>query len=236
EGKKPIATVDQSDLEAKRHKNGSVFAANDATTNYGQAFGYAVHLQKGVGVEGVDIVEGDLRRAMRLRARGDEDHIALEPARAVGSRDHNRVTVFEGRLAANELNLVQRQILQNPAALHVHDFAFVMHEVVHSEILFERVIDAIKTALFQAREIERRFAQSLAGNGTSIDATAAQVLGAFDQGDALAKIGGSCINTRSEEHTSELQSRGHLVCRLLLENKNTRARLRLPRASCDGSH
>src|SRR5690625_6540876 len=26
---------------------------------------------------------------------------------------------------------------------------------------------------------------------------------------------------RSEEHTSELQSRGHLVCRLLLENKNT---------------
>src|SRR5690625_5816894 len=25
---------------------------------------------------------------------------------------------------------------------------------------------------------------------------------------------------RSEEHTSELQSRGHLVCRLLLENKN----------------
>src|SRR5437870_8271012 len=28
---------------------------------------------------------------------------------------------------------------------------------------------------------------------------------------------------RSEEHTSELQSRGHLVCRLLLEKKNQRA-------------
>src|SRR3712207_7065247 len=27
---------------------------------------------------------------------------------------------------------------------------------------------------------------------------------------------------RSEEHTSELQSRQYLVCRLLLENKNTR--------------
>src|SRR5439155_27183465 len=26
---------------------------------------------------------------------------------------------------------------------------------------------------------------------------------------------------RSEEHTSQLQSRGHLVCRLLLEKKNT---------------
>src|SRR5687768_17986553 len=28
--------------------------------------------------------------------------------------------------------------------------------------------------------------------------------------------------TRSEEHTSELQSRLHLVCRLLLEKKNTK--------------
>src|SRR5437870_2846555 len=27
------------------------------------------------------------------------------------------------------------------------------------------------------------------------------------------------IETRSEEHTSELQSRGHIVCRLLLEKK-----------------
>src|SRR5690625_6788712 len=28
-----------------------------------------------------------------------------------------------------------------------------------------------------------------------------------------------CREARSEEHTSELQSRGHLVCRLLLEKK-----------------
>src|SRR5690625_6550367 len=28
-------------------------------------------------------------------------------------------------------------------------------------------------------------------------------------------------SARSEEHTSELQSRGHLVCRLLLEKKKT---------------
>src|SRR5690625_5645837 len=32
-------------------------------------------------------------------------------------------------------------------------------------------------------------------------------------------IGGARL--RSEEHTSELQSRGHLVCRLLLEKKKT---------------
>src|SRR5690625_6607293 len=31
---------------------------------------------------------------------------------------------------------------------------------------------------------------------------------------------GMIAEIRSEEHTSELQSRGHLVCRLLLEKKN----------------
>src|SRR5207253_7876779 len=30
---------------------------------------------------------------------------------------------------------------------------------------------------------------------------------------------------RSEEHTSELQSRGHLVCRLLLEKKNKKTKI-----------
>src|SRR5687768_17894760 len=34
----------------------------------------------------------------------------------------------------------------------------------------------------------------------------------------------SNLETRSEEHTSELQSRLHLVCRLLLEKKNTNSK------------
>src|SRR5690625_5474915 len=37
---------------------------------------------------------------------------------------------------------------------------------------------------------------------------------------ALPGIVAMAISRRSEEHTSELQSRGHLVCRLLLEKKN----------------
>src|SRR5690625_4307607 len=37
-----------------------------------------------------------------------------------------------------------------------------------------------------------------------------------------AAINQTLYENRSEEHTSELQSRGHLVCRLLLEKKNTK--------------
>src|SRR2546422_6385903 len=36
---------------------------------------------------------------------------------------------------------------------------------------------------------------------------------------ACAGSGGRVLGARSEEHTSELQSRLHLVCRLLLEKK-----------------
>src|SRR5436305_11113430 len=41
--------------------------------------------------------------------------------------------------------------------------------------------------------------------------------------DAHAAIDKLVPHVRSEEHTSELQSRPHLVCRLLLEKKNNKA-------------
>src|SRR5437870_9758910 len=37
----------------------------------------------------------------------------------------------------------------------------------------------------------------------------------------LGQLYGPLRTVRSEEHTSELQSRGHLVCRLLLEKKKS---------------
>src|SRR5207253_10213040 len=48
--------------------------------------------------------------------------------------------------------------------------------------------------------------------------------GTPDANGARMEDSGSSVladgRSRSEEHTSELQSRGHLVCRLLLEKKN----------------
>src|SRR5437870_7413533 len=46
--------------------------------------------------------------------------------------------------------------------------------------------------------------------------------GAFGQ-----RIWENVSKERSEEHTSELQSRGHLVCRLLLEKKKKRGTVSL---------
>src|SRR5690625_7112791 len=49
--------------------------------------------------------------------------------------------------------------------------------------------------------------------GIGLDDVAA---GGGEEGLHLQSVG---LRARSEEHTSELQSRGHLVCRLLLEKK-----------------
>src|SRR5690625_6293878 len=45
------------------------------------------------------------------------------------------------------------------------------------------------------------------------------VLGVYGSPEVTGKPAGDDLRERSEEHTSELQSRGHLVCRLRLEKK-----------------
>src|SRR3712207_8538200 len=45
-----------------------------------------------------------------------------------------------------------------------------------------------------------------------------------------------CEAARSEEHTSELQSRQYLVCRLLLEKKKTRSYLRFTYSASPNSY
>src|SRR5690625_5257320 len=63
---------------------------------------------------------------------------------------------------------------------------------------------------------QRRIADLPAAEGSAEEAR-------VESGAELPELGWSDVQTvdviRSEEHTSELQSRGHLVCRLLLEKK-----------------
>src|SRR5690554_7351622 len=57
---------------------------------------------------------------------------------------------------------------------------------------------------------------SITGSAALVQRSRACTAGA----DSPQSMGNTCCNCwRSEEHTSELQSRPHLVCRLLLEKK-----------------
>jgi hypothetical protein len=97
--------------------------------------------------------------------------------------------IHEGGLAAHESDVVECEVFQNALALHVDDFALVMHEVVDGQILFQRVVDTVEAALLEAGKIERGFAQRLAGNGAGVDAASAHMLDALDNGNAFAEIG-----------------------------------------------
>src|SRR3712207_7997012 len=79
-----------------------------------------------------------------------------------------------------------------------------------------------RSTLFPYTTLFRSVVVDVAG-ASFRDCSGLQVLALFT--DALVPVGRRCrivgapAATRSEEHTSELQSRQYLVCRLLLEKK-----------------
>src|SRR2546429_1733823 len=74
------------------------------------------------------------------------------------------------------------------------------------------------TTLFRSDVMDLEDLGNLCQPGGRPD-SARPVVGAHECEGELPKIHGLRVDGRSEEHTSELQSRLHLVCRLLLEKK-----------------
>src|SRR3712207_8471699 len=74
------------------------------------------------------------------------------------------------------------------------------------------------TDLRVERELARRQLVHLEQQGQDLCAGRRRDDSLLDQHDAVGQV-------RSEEHTSELQSRQYLVCRLLLEKKNRDSRV-----------
>src|SRR3712207_7191554 len=80
------------------------------------------------------------------------------------------------------------------------------------------------TTLFRSRRQDLRRAVALGAEGEGLAPLLENALGAaVPEQRGLAQLGGErrAGQARSEEHTSELQSRQYIVCRLLLEKKKT---------------
>src|SRR3989449_4480079 len=76
------------------------------------------------------------------------------------------------------------------------------------------------TTLFRSlKEINNRYGHAMGSK--AIREVSRRLVSEIRGSDKLFRYGGDefCVVLRSEEHTSELQSRLHLVCRLLLEKK-----------------
>src|SRR5438552_15882862 len=112
------------------------------------------------------------------------------------------------------------EVFQNALPLHVYNFTLVMHEIVDGEIFLERVVDSVETPLLEPGKVERGFAKSLAGDSAGVDATAAHMLGALDDGNAFAEIGGlraALFTSRAATDHDEIESiiRSHEFLRFI---------------------
>src|SRR3712207_7787661 len=90
---------------------------------------------------------------------------------------------------------------------------FFFNDTATTEIYTLSLHDALPISLERAAALirEARRPMIVSGGGTIYS----------EATDALQRL---AEQTRSEEHTSELQSRQYLVCRLLLEKKKTYAK------------
>src|SRR5690625_6436242 len=107
--------------------------------------------------------------------------------------------------------------LESDAALFYREIDFNTYGFLNVRVEFaedypayvERVIDVYERAREWAEENPSETAEILAKEAGILMEVSEKKLERTDY-----------ANPRSEEHTSELQSRGHLVCRHLLEKKN----------------
>ena len=189
ERQQAVPAIHQRDLHAERDEYGRVLAANHAAADYREALRDAIHPQERVRVEDPDVVESYFWRTVRSTSSGNENHIATQLPDAIRTGNGYGVGLFERSPAADELDVMKGEILQDALALHFNHFSLVVHEIMDGQILFKGIVDAAETALFETGKVECGFTKRLAGDGAGVDAASAHMLGALDDGNTFAKIG-----------------------------------------------
>src|SRR5690625_7119352 len=82
------------------------------------------------------------------------------------------------------------------------------------QVAGERVAAVLGSTMGRAAQTAQIVGEELGTGAEELDGVQE-----FFIGDLVGSQDQAAVDARSEEHTSELQSRGHLVCRLLLEKK-----------------
>src|SRR5690625_2953822 len=128
--------------------------------------------------------------------------------------------------AWQQLETRQRRLIVLAAAVALAALVYVqVWEPLAAAQAVHREQIAARQALLDWLEAIEPIADRLRDSGRDQrESSDRSLLGLADETARAAGLAGAMerIEPRSEEHTSELQSRGHLVCRLLLEKKKAR--------------
>src|SRR5690625_4133949 len=178
-----------------------------------------------INFKGENIVHASKKRMREIRGNEiamifQEPMTSLDPLFTIGNQMREAIRIHE-KVSKKE---AQRRSIERLKTVGLPNPETVIHEYPHqlSGGMRQRVM--IATAI--ACDPDLLIADEPT---TALDVTIqAQILDVMRQLNEEKKMAillithdlGVVADMRSEEHTSELQSRGHLVCRLLLEKKN----------------
>src|SRR5262249_16111605 len=143
----------------------------------------------GVAVADQLVVKGDVFRAIRRGAGGDEEDRAAEDLLAEGVADDELIRGAERRRALVAVDAVAHEVVIDALPLLLDDDVLAVHEGAHGELALHGDVDGLLVAaLVEAGEVQGRLAQGLRGNRAGVHARAAEDGLALDERHALAEV------------------------------------------------
>src|SRR5262245_15619538 len=101
---------------------------------------------------------------------------------------HNqRMLVGERCFTFDKLNSVSFQLVEDDLRFVGLDLSASLHQFLHRQILV--MASPIGLPMIESGKVENRFAQRFAGDGSMMNANAANAASAIDNSDSLAKLG-----------------------------------------------
>ena len=183
--------IKQRDFHAQCGEHGCVFQSDNAGAHDDQVAGdffQAMHL---VGVENSFAINRNFGAVGWPRAAGDENVLTVKQLGTLVVFDFEGMGVQEARVAFKNGDVV-------PAQLRLDHFHFTRHdrfrpedEVGHGDPVFQRIATAIKRALPETAEVQNRFPQGLAWDGSGMHADPTHALCPINDGHFLAHLGGA---------------------------------------------
>ena len=90
--------------------------------------------------------------------------------------------------AVEHIDAVARELRLHHVGLGLDHLVDAESEIRHGDLVFDVIVDAVDALVFEAGEMQNGLAHGLAGDGSGVDANAADDFALFDQHDAGGRI------------------------------------------------
>ena len=190
EFQEPGAALDEGDAHADGGQHAGVFGADDAAADDDHAARQLAEQEQVVAVDDFVGREGDFLGAGGHGSDGDEDIFGAHVEDLLAAGDAQRVGIEERRAAEEHGDSVAAHLAADDIDFGSDYVVGAVKQVGHVDVVLDGVAGAVERALLDAGEMQDGFADGLGGDGSGVNADAADAVGAFDDGDGFAEFSG----------------------------------------------